>query len=85
MRKRSTLLLRRQPSPQDHYTLCILTPRLLPDDVGPGACVGRNGLILTDKRVSEEYRVDYQRCPEDRLLQIIHLDSYRIRRRVGIV
>ncbi|MBE3074235.1 MAG: hypothetical protein IMZ75_04710, partial [Actinobacteria bacterium] len=63
-----------EASHQDHYTLKILTPYVLPAGVDPRAHVQENGLMLTEKWVNEQYRIDYQRGSGDRLELVFHKD-----------
>ena len=60
---------------QDHYTLKVLTPYVLPAGVDPRSHVEQNGLVLTEPEMNEEYLIDYQRGEQDRLLLVFHKDD----------
>ena len=57
---------------QDHYTLKVLLPHVLPDGVTPREYVGEGDLVLTEPWVNEQYLIDYQRGEEDRLRLVFH-------------
>ena len=61
-----------QAATQDHYTLKIITPFVLPADADPRALVDSEQLVLTEPWVNEQYRIDYQRGPKGRLLLLFH-------------
>ncbi|WP_419597128.1 hypothetical protein, partial [Thiolapillus sp.] len=61
---------------QDHYTLKILTPYMLPDkQVNPRQVVDSGRLVLTEPWVNEKYLIDYQRGPNNRLLIVFHKNN----------
>jgi len=64
-----------EASHQDHYTLSILTPHVLPPDVDPRAYVDRGQLVLTEPWVNEKFRIDYQRGEADRLRLVFHREQ----------
>ncbi|MFA6001954.1 MAG: DUF2207 domain-containing protein, partial [Thermoleophilia bacterium] len=57
---------------QDHYTLSVLTPFVLPAGVDPRAYVEQNQLVLTEKFMNEDYLIDYQRGADGRLNLVFH-------------
>ena len=60
---------------QDHYTLKVLTPCVLPAGVDPRSYVEQNGLVLTETFMNERYLIDYQRGEGDRLRLVFHKED----------
>ena len=60
---------------QDHYTLKVLTPYVLPADAYPRSYVEQNALVLTETWMNGQYLIDYQRGEGDRLLLVFHKDD----------
>ncbi|MCB0293710.1 MAG: hypothetical protein KDG51_00350, partial [Calditrichaeota bacterium] len=60
---------------QDHYTLTLLTPHILPEGYTPREYVEREQAILTEPWVNSRFLIDYRRGPNDRLEVVFHKDN----------
>ena len=57
---------------QDHYTLKVLTPHVLPAGVDAREHVTEGQVVLTEPWVNDKFLIDYQRGEDDRLRLVFH-------------
>jgi hypothetical protein len=60
---------------QEHYTLEVLTPHVLPAGADPRAYVTDSDLVLTEQWVNQRFLIDYQRGEADRLRLVFHRED----------
>lgn len=64
-----------EASNQEHYTLHVLTPYVLPSGIDPRQFVEEQQAVLTEPFVNQKFRIDYQRGEADRLRLVFHREN----------